>query len=197
MEVVLLAILDAIRPILCHTTNTTPHERIFSYTHRSASGHSLVTSLAAPGSVLLRRNVRANKYGPLDDEVQLLKANHHYVYLRFNDGRESIVSVNDLAPVGKKYDQRKPKNKEQDTVMGKGATEVEKAESHIHSKPFSKPEINLSVPSDSENQYFTQIPEDSVTLRRSSRNRKKALQHPKHFKKRMVVGKNVININFS
>ena len=51
-----------------------------------------------PGPVLLRRHVRTSKYKPLVDEVVLLEANPQYVHIRFTNGRESTVSVSDLAP---------------------------------------------------------------------------------------------------
>ena len=99
-ETVLPEVLHSIRSLLCTATNATPHERLFSYQRRSPSGHSLPSWLATPGPVLLRRHARTNKYEPLVEEVQLLEANPQYAHVRFPDGRESTVSMRDLAPVG-------------------------------------------------------------------------------------------------
>lgn len=66
---------------------------------------------------------------------------------RFNDGRESTVSVHDLAHVGNKYDRRKPKLTDQHILVEKRTTEVEGAEFDIHSKQLCNPDIHLLVPS--------------------------------------------------
>ena len=44
-ELVLPQVLHSIRTLLCTSTNQTPHERLFSYRRRSATGHSLPTWL--------------------------------------------------------------------------------------------------------------------------------------------------------
>ena len=51
-----------------------------------------------PGPVLLRRNVRLHKNEPLVDEVELLDVNPMYANIKLQDGRESTVSIRDLAP---------------------------------------------------------------------------------------------------
>ena len=61
-------------------------------------GRSLPTWLITPNTVLLKRFVR-NKSEPLCDEVELLDANPKTALVRFPDGRESTVSVSDLAPL--------------------------------------------------------------------------------------------------
>ena len=58
----------------------------------------LTTWLITPNTVLLKRFVR-NKSEPLCDEVELLDANPKTALVRFPDGRESTVSVSDLAPL--------------------------------------------------------------------------------------------------
>ena len=50
--------------------------------------------------MLLRRFVRHSKQEPLVDEVQLLEANPQYAFIRYANGRESTVSIKDLAPTG-------------------------------------------------------------------------------------------------
>ena len=61
-------------------------------------GRSLPTWLITPNTVLLKRFVR-KKSEPLCDEVELLDANPKTTLVRFPDGRESTVSVSDLAPL--------------------------------------------------------------------------------------------------
>ena len=60
-------------------------------------GRSLPTWLITPNTVLLKRFVR-NKSEPLCDEVELLDATPKTALVPFSDGRESTVSVSDLAP---------------------------------------------------------------------------------------------------
>ena len=50
--------------------------------------------------VLLKRHVRKSKYDPLVDEFDLIDVNPEYAHVRFSDGKESTVSVRDLAPCG-------------------------------------------------------------------------------------------------
>lgn len=50
--------------------------------------------------MLLRRHVRPSKYDPLVEEVELLEANPQFAHVRFQDGKESTVSIRDLAPCG-------------------------------------------------------------------------------------------------
>lgn len=96
-EIVLPDVLHSIRSLLCTATNTTPHERMFNFTRRSATGESMPSWLN-PGPVYLRRRVRHSKHDPMVDEVELLEANPNYAHIRFADGREDTVSLRDLAP---------------------------------------------------------------------------------------------------
>lgn len=89
--------LHSIRSLLCTSTNCTPHEKFFQFSRRSTNGVSSPSWLLTPGPVLLRRHVQ-NKGDPLVDRVDLIEANPHYAYVRFDSGRESTVSVKDLAP---------------------------------------------------------------------------------------------------
>jgi hypothetical protein len=94
--------LYAIRTLLCTATNATPHERFLPYQRRNSAGTSLPSWLLKPGPVLLRRFVRHGKNDPLVDEVKLIEANPHYALVRHPDGKESTVSLRDLAPTGEK-----------------------------------------------------------------------------------------------
>ncbi|GFW12403.1 putative retrovirus-related pol polyprotein from transposon opus [Trichonephila clavipes] len=58
-----------------NTTNATPHERMFSHPRRSHNGCSIPTWLTKPGSVLMKNQMRANKYEPIFQEVELIEAN--------------------------------------------------------------------------------------------------------------------------
>lgn len=98
---VLPDVLHSIRSLLCTATNETPHERFFSFSRRSSSGHSIPTWLASPGPVLLKRHVRQSKTEPLVEEVELLQANPHYAHVRYHDGRETTVATKHLAPKGR------------------------------------------------------------------------------------------------
>ena len=53
-DTVLPDVLHLIRSLLCTATNATPHERMFSFQRRSATGTSLPSWLVNPGKVLLK-----------------------------------------------------------------------------------------------------------------------------------------------
>ena len=89
--------LHAVRSLLCTSTNATPHERFLKFNRRSMLGRSLPSWLLQPGPALLRRFTR-NKGEPLVDEVELVDVNPNFARIKFPDGRESTVSVSDLAP---------------------------------------------------------------------------------------------------
>ena len=91
--------LHSIRTLLCTATNCTPHERMFQHSRRSSSGNPLPTWLMNPGPVYVRKQARKSKYDPLVEKVQLVHANPEYAFVRFENGRESTVSLRDLAPV--------------------------------------------------------------------------------------------------
>ena len=97
---VLPDVLHSIRTLLCTATNCTPHERMFQFQRKSGTGTSLPTWLSILGPVLLRRFVRHSKQEPLVDEVELLEANPQYAFIRYANGKESTVSIKDLAPTG-------------------------------------------------------------------------------------------------
>ena len=48
----------------------------------------------------MKRNVRQTKYDPVVDEVELIEANPQYAHVRLQDGRETTVSLKQLAPPG-------------------------------------------------------------------------------------------------
>ena len=95
-ETLLPEALHAVRSLLCTATYSTPHERFFGFTRRSMIGKSLPSWLVQSRSVL-RRFVR-DKSDPLVEEVELLETNPSFAKIRFPSGRESTVSISDLAP---------------------------------------------------------------------------------------------------
>ena len=90
--------LHAIRSLLCTATNATPHERMFAYERRTASGCALPSWLLEPGEVLLKTHGSKSKYEPPVEVVELIEANPSYAHIRFLDGREDTVSLRNLAP---------------------------------------------------------------------------------------------------
>uniref|UniRef100_A0A0K8SK20 Uncharacterized protein n=1 Tax=Lygus hesperus TaxID=30085 RepID=A0A0K8SK20_LYGHE len=48
----------------------------------------------------MRKDVRASKHEPLVDKVELVESTPHYAHVRLPDGRETTVSLRQLAPVG-------------------------------------------------------------------------------------------------
>ena len=96
-ESVVPMVLDSIRSLLCTSTGDTPHFRFFKFTRRSFYGNSLPGWLCEPGPVLLRKFVRSGKNDDLVRKVQLIEANPMYARVRYDDGRESNVSLRDLA----------------------------------------------------------------------------------------------------
>ena len=71
---------------------------LMNYQRRSSSGTSVPSWLNTPGPVLLRKHVRNSKYDPLVDQAELIEANPQYAQVRLSDGRETTVSLCDIAP---------------------------------------------------------------------------------------------------
>ena len=100
-ELVLCEALHSIRSLLCTATNSSPHDRIFSYSRKSAAGVALPDWLSTPGAtILMKRHQRNSKYEPLTDRVELVNCNPQYAQVRLPNGRETSVSLRDLAPLG-------------------------------------------------------------------------------------------------
>jgi len=84
---------------LLHCNHCHPHERFFNFERRSALGSSVPTWLRSPGRVFLKRHVSSSKYEPLVDEVELIHATPSYAHVRLQNGRETTVSLRDIAPI--------------------------------------------------------------------------------------------------
>ena len=96
-ESVLPDALHSIRSLLCTATNETPHERLFSYNRKSATGCS-IPSWLTPGRIYVRNHARNSKHDPAVVEAELLQANPQYAFVRLDSGHETTVSLRDVAP---------------------------------------------------------------------------------------------------
>ena len=97
-ERVLPDVLHSISSLISTSTNETPHERMFSYQRRSSTGESIPSWLSEPGRVLLKKYVRHSKSDHLVEEVDLIEANPQYAQIHHQNGRETTVSIQHLAP---------------------------------------------------------------------------------------------------
>ena len=98
-EVVLPQVLHSVRSLLCTTTNETPHERFFEFQRRSILGVSVPTWLSFPGTVYVRKHARQSKFEPQVEKADLIHATPQYARVRFGSGRETTVSLRDVAPI--------------------------------------------------------------------------------------------------
>ncbi|GFW36419.1 uncharacterized protein TNCV_3713371 [Trichonephila clavipes] len=73
---------------------------MLSHPRRSHNGCSIPTWLTKPGSVLTKNQMRANKYEPIIQEVELIEANPNYTHVKLRVERETTVSIRYLAPIG-------------------------------------------------------------------------------------------------
>ena len=96
-ELVLLDALHSIRSLLCTATNTTPHERFFSFNRRSTYGTTIPTWLT-PGNLVLMKRQTTSKYDHPVEKVEIIDCNPQYAHVRMPDGREDTVSLKHLAP---------------------------------------------------------------------------------------------------
>lgn len=93
--------LNAIRTLLSTATGQSPHERLFSYGRNSCYGKSLPSWLCEPGPILVRNFLQKSKFDPKVLEVQLVEANRHSALIKYPNGRTTMVSPRDLAPISR------------------------------------------------------------------------------------------------
>lgn len=86
--------LYSIRTLLRTATNSTPHERFFSFSWRSSMGTSLRSWLSQSGTVLLRCHARHGKQERLTDKLELIG-------VRYPDEKKYTVTLRDLVSAGK------------------------------------------------------------------------------------------------
>ena len=56
--------LYSVRSLLCTATNSTAHERLFTYQRQSTNGHYLPSWLTTPGPIVVKQHVQHSKYEP-------------------------------------------------------------------------------------------------------------------------------------
>lgn len=166
--------LHSIRSLLCTATNSTPHERMFSFTRKSTTGPSIPSWLASPGRVLLKRHVRASKYEPLVENVELIEANPCYAHIRYSNGHEDTVSVKHLAPCGQENEESStpasdPLLMSEDTIEKQQSTDI------ANESTTSADEVPVASPSPSFDKPSSTMLEDTdcVTHRYPQRTHKK------------------------
>ena len=162
--------LHSVRSLLCTATNQTPHERFLSFTRRSATGTSVPSWLMNPGNVLLRKYVRNSKNDPFVEEVELIKSNPQYAHIRYPDGRESTVSVQDLAPRGTKPPELSTPTPESAPAQEPAPTQVLPAEAEQQSQPppVTAEALAPSTSTSEESAQSDTPPEEIVAPPRSS-----------------------------
>ncbi|KAL7648500.1 UNVERIFIED_CONTAM: hypothetical protein RMT77_000406 [Armadillidium vulgare] len=162
-EQVLPQALHSIRSLLTTSTNETPHERLFNYQRKSSNGYTIPTWLSSPGPVLVRKQVRQSKFDPLVEEAELLEVNPRYAFVRFSNGRESTVSLRDLAPCGNQNtNDPYPDHPENiNSEGGCGNNDDSGAETDDIPLELTPSEINIATKEE--------ITQNSPELRRSSR----------------------------
>ena len=88
--------LHSLRSLLCTATNTTPHEKLFSFQRKSTSGKS-IPSWIKPGPVYVKNHLK-RKTDPPVTPATLLHANPLYAHVRLPSGVETTVNISELAP---------------------------------------------------------------------------------------------------
>ena len=156
--------MHCIRSLLCTSINETPHERFFNFTRKSSFGLAMPTWLLSPGNVLLRKHVRASKYDPLVEEVELLETNPNYARVKFPNGNESNVNLRHLAPLPKD----KHNGQNYPTTPGGQSSEpilpVQEFE-----EPSESPKTPLPVHEETPGEATQESPQREPTVRRSTR----------------------------
>lgn len=89
--------LNAVRNLLCTSTNSTPHDRFFRFSRKSNSRLNAPPWLASFRPAYLKKYVR-NKHDPLVERVTILHPNPFSTLVQYRDGRRDTVSTSDLAP---------------------------------------------------------------------------------------------------
>ena len=102
-ENVLPDTLHSIRSLLCTTTNTTPHDRLFKYNRKSTYGTS-IPSWAKPGPIYVRNHTKSSKNDPPVTSATLLEINPQYAHVRLPSGIETTVNVRNIAPISTDYE---------------------------------------------------------------------------------------------
>ena len=160
-ELVLPDALHSIRSPLCTATNQTPHERMFNYKRKSSFGISVPTWPSAPGLVYLKRHVRSSKYEHLVEEVDLVHTAPNYAVVCMPRGRETTVSLRNVAPSNSENDQASNENNCMDNSV-----EPEVSNDYPPSPTAPKPTIACAC-ENSETSYPADEPRQSSCVRKA------------------------------
>ena len=95
-EEILPDALQSVRSLLCTAINSNPHKRLLLHARRSVNGPALPSWLRS-SSIFVKKHVR-NKDESLVEEAELMECNPTYAHVRLSSGRETTVSVRDIAP---------------------------------------------------------------------------------------------------
>ncbi|XP_046962258.1 uncharacterized protein LOC124531777 [Vanessa cardui] len=136
--------LHSIRSLLCTSTNVTPHERMFNHGRRTSNGESFPSWMLNLGPVLMKRNVRATKYDPIVEEVELLQPNPQYSHVRLSDGRETTISNRQLAPLPENLEDCNENNEMQNSENIQDENPIPNQESIEYNQPHELPSTSSS-----------------------------------------------------
>ena len=171
--------LHSIRSLLCTATNETPHERLFSYNRKSATGCS-IPSWLTPGRVYVRNHTRNSKHDPVVVEAELLQANPQYAFIKLDSGFETTVSLRDVAPC-KRIEQSSTSGNESSTpnIAPSINNDNEETTSNnippCHNEPvIPAHETDVSLPTSPSTRFPAPVENSTppVELRRSTRSRR-------------------------
>ena len=159
-ETVLPDALHSIRSLLCTTTNTTPHERMFNFTRKSTSGKT-IPSWVKPGPIYVKNHTRKSKLDPPVSPAVLLHANPSSAQVRLvPSGVETTVSIRDIARFPDAEVPVTTPNTSEPTVITNNETSTIVSTPERRNNPTSA--IHLPPPN-------TEIPPTEQHNRRSSR----------------------------
>ena len=96
-ELVLLDALHSIRSLLCTSTNTILHKRLFNFSRKATSGKS-IPSWLVPGLVYVRNHAHKSKYDFPITPATLLHANPQYAHIKLPSEMETTVNSWEVAP---------------------------------------------------------------------------------------------------
>ena len=135
--------------------------QMFTFPRKSSFGESIPSWLSNPGPVLLRRHNRQSKFDPFVEEVELLEANPSYAHIRHCNGRETTVSLRDLAPCAETIEKHLIEHSPPDESCRN--TEVTHAE---------RPSCDEIITNDGTSNGQEYVQQNVLPLRRSTRERR-------------------------
>ena len=143
------------------------------FQRRTATGHTLPSWLLNKGPALLKKHVRASKYDPLCEEVDLIHVTPSYAQVRLKSGREQTVSLRDLAPLPQPATEPAASS---DIASSPRRPVSDRSPDFVSSPPTSEVAVPTTTPGLSDNppiqvsEDVTLLQEPALTMRRSTRN---------------------------